>query len=63
MRLRSKATPNTGERNIHVFNLECPDREHIRTYRIGPDPVEVPDADGKRIVAMHSGVEVVNDHE
>lgn len=61
MKLRSKLNANTGARSIHTFNLECPDRGHIRTYQIGPQAVEVPDADAKRILTMHSGVEVAND--
>jgi hypothetical protein len=57
--LRAKAQPNTGARNIHTLNLEC--RDSIHHYDIGPEPVEVPDADAKRILAMHGQIEVVQD--
>ncbi len=59
MKLRSKASPGTGVRNIHSFNLPQPDYRVMSRYEIGGEAVEIPDVDAERILRMHDGIEKV----
>lgn len=59
MKLRSKPSPGTGVRNIHHFNLPQRDDREMSRYEIGGEAVEIPDADARRILNMHDGIEKV----
>lgn len=59
MKLRSKASPGTGVRNTHHFNLEQLDDRGMSRYEIGAEAVEIPDADARRILRMHTEIERV----
>lgn len=59
MLLRSKPQKPGGSRSTHHFNLPQMDGRVMTRYDIGPEPVEVPDADAQRILKMHSEIEAV----